>query len=106
MVDKDKVLHGVQMLLDGLGVDLQNKHFQNTPERAANAWVDEICSGLGEKKFSLTTFPAGENFQASAGSGRVDQRYCQLSMRKPCSSRCGSDHQGNSFMHGHARGRP
>ena len=49
MVDKDKVLHGVQMLLDGLGVDLQNKHFQNTPERAANAWVDEICSGLGEK---------------------------------------------------------
>lgn len=64
-MDKDKVRQGIQMLLNGLGVDMQNKHFQNTPERAANAWVDEICSGLGEKKFNLTTFPAGENYEPS-----------------------------------------
>ena len=56
-MDKDKVLQAMQMLLEGLGVDMENKHFENTPERAAKSWVEEICSGLGEKKFRLTTFP-------------------------------------------------
>ena len=46
-MDKGKVLQGMQMLLEGLGVDMENKHFENTPERAAKAWVEEICSGLG-----------------------------------------------------------
>ena len=64
-MDKDKVLQGMQILLEGLGVDMENKHFEKTPERAAKAWVEEICSGLGEKKFRLTTFPASENFEPS-----------------------------------------
>ena len=64
-MDKGKVLKGIHMLLEGLGVDMENKHFEKTPERAAKSWVEEICSGLGEKKFRLTTFPADENFEPS-----------------------------------------
>jgi len=64
-VDKDKVIESVQMLLEGLGVDLENHHFRNTPERVANAWIDELCSGLGEKKFSITTFPTNANYEPS-----------------------------------------
>ena len=64
-MDKGKVLKGIQMLLEGLGVDMENKHFEKTPERAAKSWVEEICSGLGEKKFRLTTFPADENYESS-----------------------------------------
>ena len=56
-MDKDKLCQSVQMFLEGLGVDLEHHHFHNTPERVANAWIDELCSGLGEKQFSLTTFP-------------------------------------------------
>ena len=64
-MDKDKLRQSVQMLLEGLGVDLEHHHFQNTPERVANAWIDELCSGLGEKKFSLTTFPVSANSEPS-----------------------------------------
>jgi GTP cyclohydrolase I len=64
-VDKVKVRQGVQLLLEGLGVDLDNEHYRDTPERTANAWIDELCSGLGEKKFSLTTFPVGANYESS-----------------------------------------
>ena len=64
-MDKNKVLLGMQMLLEGLGVDMKNKHFEKTPERAAKSWMEEICSGLGDKKFRLTTFPIGENYEPS-----------------------------------------
>ena len=64
-MDKSKVLLGMQMLLEGLGVDMKNKHFEKTPERAAKSWIEEICSGLGDKKFRLTTFPIGENYEPS-----------------------------------------
>ena len=60
-MDKDKVQQSIQLLLEGLGVDLDNTQYRKTAERAANAWVQELCSGLGEKKFSLTTFPIGNN---------------------------------------------
>ena len=63
-VDKVKVRQGVQLLLEGLGVDLDSEHYRDTPERTANAWIDELCSGLGEKKFSLTTFPVGANYES------------------------------------------
>jgi len=64
-VDKVKVRQGVQLLLEGLGVDLDSEHYRDTPERTANAWINELCSGLGEKKFSLTTFPVGANYESS-----------------------------------------
>ena len=64
-VDKDKVQQSIQLLLEGLGVDLDNAHYRKTAERAADAWVEELCSGLGEKKFTLTTFPIGNNYEPS-----------------------------------------
>ena len=48
-MDKEKVRQGFQLLLEGLGVDLENTHFRKTAERSANALVDELCSGLGGK---------------------------------------------------------
>ena len=64
-MDKVKVRQGIQLLLEGLGVDLESDHFRDTPERTANAWIDELCSGLGEKNFSMTTFPVGANYESS-----------------------------------------
>ena len=64
-MDKDKVQQSIQLLLEGLGVDLDNSHYRKTSERAANAWIEELCSGLGEKKFTLTTFPIGNNYEPS-----------------------------------------
>jgi len=64
-LDKVKVRQGIQLLLEGLGVDLESDHFRDTPERTANAWIDELCSGLGEKNFSLTTFPVGASYESS-----------------------------------------
>ena len=51
--------------LEGLGVDIENEHFRDTPKRSAKAWIEELCSGLDEKKFSLTTFPVGKNYESS-----------------------------------------
>jgi GTP cyclohydrolase I len=64
-LDKVKVRQGIQLLLEGLGVDLESDHFRDTPERTANAWIDELCSGLGEKNFSLTTFPVVASYESS-----------------------------------------
>ena len=64
-MDKDKLRQSVQMLLESLGVDLENHHFRKTPERVANAWIEELCSGLSEKKFSITTFPVSVDYEAS-----------------------------------------
>ena len=64
-MDKDKLRQSVQMLLEALGVDLENHHFRKTPERVANAWIEELCSGLGEKKFSITTFPVSVHYEPS-----------------------------------------
>ena len=64
-MDQDKIEAGIQMLLEGLGVDLESKHFENTPKRTAKAWSNELCAGLGEKKFSLTTFPVSNDYESS-----------------------------------------
>ena len=64
-MDKDKLRQSVQMLLEALGVDLENHHFRKTPERVANTWIEELCSGLGEKKFSITTFPVSADYEPS-----------------------------------------
>ncbi len=64
-VDRAKVHQAIELLLDGLGLDLQGKHFAETPERASKAWVEELCKGLGEEDFSLTTFPVEEDYESS-----------------------------------------
>ena len=64
-MDRDKVRQSVSMLLEGLGIDTKKEHFRKTPERVTNTWIDELCSGLGEKKFKLTTFPVAEPSEIS-----------------------------------------
>jgi len=62
-MNSKKVQEGFQLLLEGLGADLKDSHFKDTPQRAAKAWVEEICSGMGEPDFSLTTFEITENYE-------------------------------------------
>jgi len=64
-LDRDKIQKSIHMLLEGLGIDVEKEHFRNTPYRVAKAWTDELCSGLGEKKFKLTTFPVAKNYEPS-----------------------------------------
>ena len=64
-MDEFKLRKGVQLILEGLGVDLENEHYSKTPERTAKAWINELCSGLGGKKFNLTTFPVAKNYESS-----------------------------------------
>lgn len=56
-MNKEKVLAGFTQVLEGLGVDLQSPHFINSPQRIAHAWTEELCAGLNEPRFHLTTFP-------------------------------------------------
>ena len=64
-MDREKVRKSVYMLLEGLGINSDKEHFKTTPERVTKAWVDELCCGLGEKKFKLTTFPVTDNYDQS-----------------------------------------
>ncbi|MBF0288671.1 MAG: GTP cyclohydrolase I FolE [SAR324 cluster bacterium] len=56
-MDYNKVKEGISLLLEGLGVDCNDPHFKESPERVARAWTDELCIGLKEETFHLTTFP-------------------------------------------------
>tara|TARA_Y100001970_G_scaffold287340_1_gene411761 strand:+ start:881 stop:1483 length:603 start_codon:yes stop_codon:yes gene_type:complete len=64
-LDKEKIHQSIQMLLEGLGIDINEEHFRKTPERVTKAWTEELCSGLREKQFRLTTFPVGKNYEPS-----------------------------------------
>ena len=64
-MDKDKIRKSIHLLLEGLGIDSEKEHFQKTPDRVTKAWTNELCSGLGEKKFKLTTFPVAKNYEPS-----------------------------------------
>ncbi|MGK5095315.1 GTP cyclohydrolase I [Deltaproteobacteria bacterium TL4] len=64
-MDSEKIELGFRLVLEGLGLDLNNPHFRETPSRVARAWMDELCIGLREKQFSLTTFPVDADYQPS-----------------------------------------
>ena len=56
-MDPQKIREGFRLVLEGLGVDLNDPHFQESPQRIARAWTEELCLGLREENFTLTTFP-------------------------------------------------
>ncbi len=56
-MDFNKVKEGITLLLDGLGIDHNDPHFKESPERVARAWTEELCVGLKNETFNLTTFP-------------------------------------------------
>ena len=64
-MNKDKVEDGIRMMLEGLGIDLNDIHFRETPKRAMRAWPSELCSGLGDKSFELTTFAIDHDYEPS-----------------------------------------
>ena len=64
-MNKDKVEDGIRMMLEGLGIDLNDIHFRETPKRAMRAWTSELCSGLGDKSFELTTFAIDHDYEPS-----------------------------------------
>lgn len=51
------VAYGFRRVLQGLGLDLEDPHLKETPERAARAWYNELCSGITQPKPKITTFP-------------------------------------------------
>lgn len=62
-MDLDKLEAGFRLVLEGLGVDLTHPQLQETPRRTAEAWYEEICSGLRNEDFSLDVFPVEEGYE-------------------------------------------
>jgi len=42
-VDKEKIMQGVRMILDGVGEDLEREGLMKTPERVANMYEELLC---------------------------------------------------------------
>lgn len=53
----EAVAKGVQMMLEGLGLDLDTPHLTATPERVARAWVRELAPGVNAPPPVVTMFP-------------------------------------------------
>jgi GTP cyclohydrolase I len=59
---KKQVEAGVKMILQGLGVDLDDENFKDTPARVARAY-QELCSGLYQPEQKLSQL-FGKKFQS------------------------------------------
>lgn len=57
MPDFAKVEAGFRSILEGLGVNPEDPHFKETPNRAAKAFYYELCSGITTGEPKVTTFP-------------------------------------------------
>ena len=56
--DRDKVIQGVRMILEGIGEDTSRPGIATTPERVADMYA-EIFAGLGKDPAELVTVVAG-----------------------------------------------
>ena len=61
-LNKEKIIEGVKLILEGIGEDANREGLIETPERIARMY-EEIFSGLGEnaEKELLKTFEVEEN---------------------------------------------
>ncbi len=50
---------GFALILRGLGLDPNSPHLKDTPDRAARAWFNELCSGLTQPAPEITAFRSG-----------------------------------------------
>lgn len=48
-------------LLMALGLNLRDPHLRETPHRAAQAWIEELCAGITRPPPRITTFPAEDS---------------------------------------------
>lgn len=58
--DRQKVVRGFELILEGLGV-APSPHTFATPERAAKAWWEELCAGLTSAPPEITAFESEVN---------------------------------------------
>lgn len=54
-MNKDLVIKGVELLLDGIGIDGSSEHLRNTPRRVAEAFC-ELFSGYEREEPEVTVF--------------------------------------------------
>jgi GTP cyclohydrolase I len=64
-MDYDKIEQGFRLVLGGLGLNLDDPHLRDSPERVARAWFDELCIGLREPEFRMRVFPVQEGYEPS-----------------------------------------
>ncbi|HHY41077.1 MAG TPA: GTP cyclohydrolase I FolE [Syntrophaceticus sp.] len=61
-MDKEKILQGVRLLLEGIGEDLQREGLQGTPERVARMCEEIFCGiGVDPKKELSVCFSENHN---------------------------------------------
>ncbi len=56
--DQRKVINGFRLILEGLGLDLDDPHLKETPARAARAWWFDLNEGITGAEPKITTFPS------------------------------------------------
>jgi len=49
MYNKEKMIQGIELFLEGLGQDLDDQHLRNTPKRVTKAWINTFGSGYSQK---------------------------------------------------------
>lgn len=47
-MQKEKMIEGISLFLEGIGVDLNDQHIRGTPERVVRAWIETWASGYGQ----------------------------------------------------------
>ena len=48
MVNKDKIIEGMKLILEGIGEDINREGLKDTPQRVARMYEEELFSGLYE----------------------------------------------------------
>lgn len=48
MVNREKIIEGIKLILEGIGEDLEREGLKETPERIARMYEDELFSGMFE----------------------------------------------------------
>lgn len=48
MVNKEKIIEGIKLILEGIGEDLEREGLKETPERIARMYEEELFAGLYE----------------------------------------------------------
>ncbi len=56
--DQRKVINGFRLILEGLGLDMDDPHLKETPQRAARAFWFDLNEGITGPEPEITTFPS------------------------------------------------
>lgn len=60
MMEFEKIEAGFRMVMEGLGLELNEPHLKESPRRSAEAWRDELCRGLAGPPPTLQIYPLEE----------------------------------------------